>query len=452
MVDAPLRISSPVHSISGADGVGECGWATPGVASEKKLKLANRLANEGELSDDPTLEASEQPDSIAALMISPAARHRPRFRSKFPGRIEITQPFSDDPPPPTLIPTNSWRPQGCRRRLKVVLEPGEKQMILPNPVDTKVLAGKALALEACFLQQSDRRNIGRNTRSFDPMKLQRPERKGNDGVDCSRHMTLARVGCSYPVAETARLGTAPTNIRERQTAQQNIIVLTKNEEGIGEVAALVFGVALNATAKGCAGKVVGGPGRLPWREEIAARFSQRYPFRAVGHLRRPQHDAVAHNCRHRVGQADGAEECHGDQPSDGRQTDYRERFALVVRSSSDFTRPGGRDCRRSGRLVRVGRQGRARRGRRPPAAWPARGASAATAGRPRSMSARPAARALSTVTASIFSTSSSSGTGRPQLNSWRASCSARADELSSAISNPAFIWAFARETSASLMV
>jgi hypothetical protein len=49
---------------------------TPGVAPEKKL--ANRLANEGELSDDPTLEASEQPDSIAALTISAAARRGPR--------------------------------------------------------------------------------------------------------------------------------------------------------------------------------------------------------------------------------------------------------------------------------------------------------------------------------------------------------------------------------------
>ena len=45
---------------------------TPGVAPEKRL--ANRLANEGELSDEPTLEASEQPDSIAALTISAAQR------------------------------------------------------------------------------------------------------------------------------------------------------------------------------------------------------------------------------------------------------------------------------------------------------------------------------------------------------------------------------------------
>jgi len=71
--------------------VGECGCVTPGVAPEKKF--ANRLANEGELSDDPTLEASEQPHSIAALTITPAAQRQPRFRSEFPGPIEITRLF-----------------------------------------------------------------------------------------------------------------------------------------------------------------------------------------------------------------------------------------------------------------------------------------------------------------------------------------------------------------------
>src|SRR5262245_16328448 len=332
MVDAPVRISTPGHSTSGADGVGECGWVTPGVAPEKRL--VSLLANEGELSDEPTLEASEQPDSIAALTISPAARHRPRPRSPFPGPIEITRLFPTTCLPAKLIPTNSWRPQGYRGRLKVVLEAGEQQMILPNPIDTKVLAREALALEPCLLQQTDRRNIGRDTRSFDPVKLQRPECKGNDGVDCGRHMALARVGCSYPVTETARLGTAPTNIRERQAAQQNIIILAENEEGIGEVAALVFGVALDATAKGCAGKVVGGPRWLPRREKITACFPQRRPFRTIGHLWCPEHDAIARNRRHRVGQADGAEESHGDQPSDGRQTNDRQSRPLLLSSAA----------------------------------------------------------------------------------------------------------------------
>jgi len=84
--------------MSGADGVGECGCVTPGVAPEKRL--AKRLVNEGELSDDPTLEASEQPDNMAALTTNPPARRHPRSRSEFPGRIEITWLFSDNPPPP----------------------------------------------------------------------------------------------------------------------------------------------------------------------------------------------------------------------------------------------------------------------------------------------------------------------------------------------------------------
>src|SRR5262249_61431478 len=95
MVDAPVRISTPGHSTSGADGVGECGCVTPGVAPEKKL--VNRLANEGELSDDPTLEASEQPDSIAAPTISPTARRPPRPRPQLPRPLENTRLFPTTP-------------------------------------------------------------------------------------------------------------------------------------------------------------------------------------------------------------------------------------------------------------------------------------------------------------------------------------------------------------------
>ncbi|HXL47347.1 MAG TPA: hypothetical protein VN975_01060 [Xanthobacteraceae bacterium] len=80
MVEAPVRISTPGHSTSGALGIGECGWVTPGVAPEKKL--VNRLANEGESSDDPTLEASEQPHSAAALTTKPATRRRLPVRSR----------------------------------------------------------------------------------------------------------------------------------------------------------------------------------------------------------------------------------------------------------------------------------------------------------------------------------------------------------------------------------
>src|SRR5258707_10931962 len=171
-------------------------------------------------------------------------------------------------------------------------------MILPNPIDTKVLAGKALALETCFLQKPDRGNIGRDTCSFDPMKLQRPEREGNDGVDCSRHMTLARVSCPHPITETARLGTASTNIRQRQSAQQNVIMLAENEVGIGEIAALVFGVALDATAKRGAGKVVGGAGWGPARGGITAVLPPKHPLPPLGEFPGPPHQAASREPRH----------------------------------------------------------------------------------------------------------------------------------------------------------
>jgi hypothetical protein len=85
-VDAPVRISIPGHSMSGADGVGEAAWVTPGVALENKP--AKRLPNE--LSDDPTLEADEQPHKAPALNMA-IARRAPRFRSSScPGGIENT--------------------------------------------------------------------------------------------------------------------------------------------------------------------------------------------------------------------------------------------------------------------------------------------------------------------------------------------------------------------------
>ena len=51
------------------------------------------------------------------------------------------------------------------------------------------------------------------------------------------------------------------------------------------------------------------------------------------------------------------------------------------------------------------------------------------------------------VTASIRATISSSGITRPNISNWRAICSSRLDELSSAMRVPALIWARARANS-----
>src|SRR5689334_9220483 len=81
-VEAPLRISMPGHSTSGADGVGECGWAVPGFAPEKKL--ATLAVQVGELSsfDDEvsTPDTFEQPATR-----TPAASHT----SVFPPRMRL---------------------------------------------------------------------------------------------------------------------------------------------------------------------------------------------------------------------------------------------------------------------------------------------------------------------------------------------------------------------------
>jgi len=86
-VDAPGRISTPGHSTSGADAIGDAGWVTPGFALENKLEM--RPPNQ--LSDDPTLDADEQPDSAMAVSSNIAARRSRLRSSSCPGRIEITR-------------------------------------------------------------------------------------------------------------------------------------------------------------------------------------------------------------------------------------------------------------------------------------------------------------------------------------------------------------------------
>src|SRR5262249_34212119 len=93
-VDAPVRMSTPGQSISGADGVGDLGWVTPGFALAKRL--ATRLLNDGS-SPPSMLEIDEQPDSSSAPPASANAPRRLRLRSsRCPGPIEISQLFSTE--------------------------------------------------------------------------------------------------------------------------------------------------------------------------------------------------------------------------------------------------------------------------------------------------------------------------------------------------------------------
>jgi len=113
-------MSTPGHSTSGADGVGDGGWVTPGVALEKKL--AHRLLSEGELSGELTLEANEQPDRSTALASSGAARRRPRFPSSSPQGIEFTRFFRQTSRVGSLLSAKPWQSKGAVR-IKVAGRP-----------------------------------------------------------------------------------------------------------------------------------------------------------------------------------------------------------------------------------------------------------------------------------------------------------------------------------------
>jgi hypothetical protein len=84
-------MSTPGHSTSGAEGVGDAGCVTPGFADENRF--ANRLPRADVVSEAELMmeEAPEQPASANAPTSTAAAR-LPRFRSPLcPGHIEIAQ-------------------------------------------------------------------------------------------------------------------------------------------------------------------------------------------------------------------------------------------------------------------------------------------------------------------------------------------------------------------------
>src|SRR5690348_2039938 len=117
-------------------------------------------------------------------------------------------------------------------------------MILPLALDKQVAFRDSFLAEACFQQQISRRLVGWNTGRFDSMHAQRGEDERNQGAHRRMHVTLAREALADPVAERAALRHAAANIGERTTAEQRIVLLTKDEEGVGGIEARLFLIAL----------------------------------------------------------------------------------------------------------------------------------------------------------------------------------------------------------------
>src|SRR6516165_3571384 len=113
-------------------------------------------------------------------------------------------------------------------------------------------------------------------------------------------MSRARIGSAHPIAETGSLRAAAANIGKRKPADEYVVAPAGDEECIGEVAALVLTIALDAAAERGSGQVVGGPSRLPRRKKRTACLPQPAPFRVVGHQWRSQCNAVAGNLRQQI--------------------------------------------------------------------------------------------------------------------------------------------------------
>src|SRR5436190_3696296 len=135
-------------------------------------------------------------------------------------------------------------------------------MVLPRAIDTKILLRESLALEAGFLQQPDRGDIGRDARSFDAVKLKRSERKWDDRSHSGRHIALPGIRRANPITQTTGLSAATPDICQGQPADERVVGLAEHKEGISQIGALILGISLNAAAERRVSEIIGRPGRL----------------------------------------------------------------------------------------------------------------------------------------------------------------------------------------------
>src|SRR5206468_8775157 len=107
---------------------------------------------------------------------------------------------------------------------------------------------------------------------------------------------------------------AALHLGERQSAEKRLSVRRENEEGVAAAVSNLALVALDSAPEGHLGQVVGGPDRLPGREEGAAVFAQLRPLRIVRKYRRAQQNPVAADGRRGVDRRDRTQARHGPPP------------------------------------------------------------------------------------------------------------------------------------------
>src|SRR5690606_37475522 len=118
-------------------------------------------------------------------------------------------------------------------------------------------------------------------------------------------------------AERAGLRHAARDVGKRDAAEKRIVGLAEDEERVGAVLTHLELIAADASPEGGARKVVGGPGGLPGRQELAALAPELRPGRIVGTARAAEEKAGARKGGRLVGRGD-TQEGHVTRPPRGR--------------------------------------------------------------------------------------------------------------------------------------
>src|SRR5207247_6686610 len=102
--------------------------------------------------------------------------------------------------------------------------------------------------------------------SLGTVKLDRSERKWDERSYRGGHVALPGIRRANPITEAPGLSAATPNVCQRQPADERVVGLAANKECIGQIGALILGIALDAAAERRAREVIGRPSRLPGLE------------------------------------------------------------------------------------------------------------------------------------------------------------------------------------------
>src|SRR5579859_4958130 len=111
---------------------------------------------------------------------------------------------------------------------KILVEQPEQEVILPNSVDAEITPGQAFTNETAFFEHAHRCVIRGDAGRLDTVQVQLAEHKRQQYAQRTRHISLTGEGLPGPVADRAGLDDTAPHIRERDPADQSVIVASED--------------------------------------------------------------------------------------------------------------------------------------------------------------------------------------------------------------------------------